>query len=46
MGHAGAIVSGAGESAAEKSEILRGCGVTVCERPSELGVTVAGALGR
>ncbi len=45
MGHAGAIVSGVGESAAEKAEILRGCGVTVCERPSELGEAMAGVLG-
>ncbi|WP_070989698.1 succinate--CoA ligase subunit alpha [Halofilum ochraceum] len=46
MGHAGAIVSGVGESAAEKAEILRGCGVTVCERPSDLGESMAGVLGR
>ncbi|MDZ7788175.1 MAG: succinate--CoA ligase subunit alpha [Halofilum sp. (in: g-proteobacteria)] len=46
MGHAGAIVSGAGESAAEKAEILRGCGVTVCERPSDLGEAMAGVLQR
>ncbi len=45
MGHAGAIVSGAGESAEEKAEILRGCGVTVCERPSELGHSMAQVLG-
>ena len=46
MGHAGAIVSGAGESATEKAEILRSCGVTVCERPSELGASMAQLLGR
>ncbi len=46
MGHAGAIVSGVGESALEKAEILRGCGVTVCERPSDLGAAMAGVLGR
>jgi malate-CoA ligase subunit alpha len=45
MGHAGAIVSGTGESAEEKAQILRGCGVTVCERPSELGTAMAGVLG-
>lgn len=45
MGHAGAIVSGAGESAAEKAEILRGCGITVVERPSELGNAMARVLG-
>ncbi len=45
MGHAGAIVSGVGESAAEKAEILRGCGITVVERPSELGNAMARVLG-
>jgi malate-CoA ligase subunit alpha len=45
MGHAGAIVSGTGESAEEKARILRDCGVTVCERPSELGTAMAGVLG-
>jgi len=46
MGHAGAIVSSAGESAAEKVEILKECGVTVVERPSEFGNTVAKILNR
>ena len=45
MGHAGAIVSGAGESAQEKAEILRDCGITVVERPSELGRAMAQRLG-
>jgi malate-CoA ligase subunit alpha len=45
MGHAGAIISGTGESAEEKARILRDCGVTVCERPSELGTAMAGVLG-
>jgi malate-CoA ligase subunit alpha len=44
MGHAGAIVSAVGESAEEKVDILRDCGVTVVERPSEFGSTVAQAL--
>ena len=34
MGHAGAIVSATGESAAEKVEILKDCGVTVVPNPS------------
>lgn len=46
MGHAGAIVAGAGESAAEKIEIMRECGVAVIERPSEFGVAVAALLDR
>ena len=46
MGHAGAIVSAFGESAAEKVEILQGCGVTIAPTPSEMGSTVAQVLGR
>ena len=43
-GHAGALVSAFGESAAEKVDILRDCGVTVVERPSALGSTIRQAL--
>jgi malate-CoA ligase subunit alpha len=46
MGHAGAIISGKGETAVEKAQILREAGVTVCERPSDLGMTMQTALGR
>ena len=45
MGHAVAIVSAFGESAAEKVEILRQAGVTVAPNPSEMGNTVAAVLG-
>ncbi|MXX98841.1 MAG: succinate--CoA ligase subunit alpha [Gammaproteobacteria bacterium] len=41
MGHAGAIVSGKGESAAEKVEILQAAGVAMAPNPSELGSTMA-----
>lgn len=44
MGHAGAIVSGKGESAAEKTEILKNAGVVIAPNPSELGATMAGVL--
>lgn len=44
MGHAGAIVSTVGESAQEKVEILRSCGVTVASHPSSMGETVARVL--
>lgn len=44
MGHAGAIVSSAGESAQEKVEILTSAGVTVAPDPSSLGITVANVL--
>ncbi|HEY9194385.1 MAG TPA: succinate--CoA ligase subunit alpha [Methyloversatilis sp.] len=44
MGHAGAIISAAGDSAAEKSEIMRSYGLTVAPSAGELGSTVAGVL--
>ena len=44
MGHAGAIVSGVGESAAEKVEILEAAGVTVAPNPSDMGSTMEKVL--
>ncbi len=44
MGHAGAIISAFGESAAEKVEILGSAGVTVAENPSDIGQTVASVM--
>jgi malate-CoA ligase subunit alpha len=44
MGHAGAIISAFGESAAEKVEILQECGVTIVPTPADFGPTVAGVL--
>ena len=41
MGHAGAIVSAYGESALEKVEILKDCGITISKNPSLMGETVA-----
>jgi len=46
MGHAGAIISAFGESAAEKLEILQECGVTIVPSPSEFGETVKGVLDK
>ena len=46
MGHAGAIISSAGESAAEKVAMLRELGVTICPTPSAMGETVAKVLAR
>ena len=46
MGHAGAIISAFGESAAEKVEILQECGVTVVPSPSEFGETVKAVLAK
>ena len=44
MGHAGAIVSAFGESASEKSEILRLAGAIIAPNPSSFGSTVASLL--
>jgi succinyl-CoA synthetase alpha subunit len=46
MGHAGAIVSGADESAKAKKDIMRECGLHVCDSPADIGITVAKALGK
>jgi malate-CoA ligase subunit alpha len=46
MGHAGAIISAFGDTAAEKAEIMRSAGLTVAPSPSELGATVAAALAK
>jgi succinyl-CoA synthetase alpha subunit len=44
MGHAGAIVSGADESAAAKKAIMKACGLHVVDSPAEIGITVKKAL--
>lgn len=46
MGHAGAIISAFGDSAAEKAEIMRSSGLTVAPSPAELGTTMHTALTR
>jgi malate-CoA ligase subunit alpha len=46
MGHAGAIISAFGDSAAEKAEIMRSSGLAVAPSPAELGSTVAQTLAR
>lgn len=45
MGHAGAIIGGADDTAQAKIDALRTCGVTVSESPADLGRTMAEALG-
>ena len=45
MGHAGAIISGADESAAATMKVLRACGVHVAESPAEIGAMIADHLG-
>jgi malate-CoA ligase subunit alpha len=46
MGHAGAIISSAGESAAEKVEMLQDLGVTIAPTPSAMGETIAKVLAK
>lgn len=46
MGHAGAIISSSGESAAEKVEMLTSLGVTIAPTPSAMGETVAKILAK
>ena len=46
MGHAGAIISAQGDSAAEKAEIMKSYGLTVAPSAGELGSTVATVLAR
>jgi succinyl-CoA synthetase alpha subunit len=44
MGHAGAIVGGANDTAAAKMAVMRECGIHVVESPAFLGKTMAEAL--
>ena len=46
MGHAGAIVGGAEDTAAAKKAILRDCGITVVDSPADLGTAMAKLLGK
>ncbi|GBQ20428.1 succinyl-CoA synthetase subunit alpha [Acetobacter estunensis NRIC 0472] len=45
MGHAGAVISGGGDTAAAKIEVLRSAGVHIAPTPAELGTTLRAALG-
>jgi succinyl-CoA synthetase alpha subunit len=40
MGHAGAIVGGAEDTAQAKKKILAECGIAVAETPSEMASTL------
>ena len=44
MGHAGAIVGGAEDTAAAKMKIMRECGITVVDSPAVIGTTMAEVL--
>jgi succinyl-CoA synthetase alpha subunit len=41
MGHAGAIIGGADDTAAAKMKIMAECGITVIQTPAEIGATMA-----
>lgn len=45
MGHAGAIVGGADDTAAAKMQIMRECGISVADSPADIGKTMAIAMG-
>ncbi len=44
MGHAGAIVGGADDTAQAKKKILRECGIIVVDSPADIGKAMAAAL--
>ena len=46
MGHAGAIIGGAEDTAAAKMKIMRECGIYVVESPALIGETMLKALGK
>ena len=46
MGHAGAIVGGAADTAAAKMEIMKACGIYVVESPADIGSKIAELLNK
>ena len=44
MGHAGAIIGGAEDTAAAKMKIMEECGITVVATPADIGITMAAVL--
>jgi len=46
MGHAGAIVGGADDTAAAKMKIMQECGIHVVQSPADIGKTMAGVMKR
>ena len=46
MGHAGAIVGGADDTAAAKMKIMGECGIHVCASPADIGATMAKLMGK
>jgi succinyl-CoA synthetase alpha subunit len=46
MGHAGAIVGGADDTAEAKKRILAECGIAVSETPADMAITLLRAMGK
>src|SRR6201746_2494326 len=46
MGHAGAIVGGADDTASAKMKIMRECGIRVVESPAEIGAAMAEEIAK
>jgi succinyl-CoA synthetase alpha subunit len=46
MGHAGAIIGGANDTAAAKMKIMTECGLHVVDSPADIGATMLRALGK
>jgi succinyl-CoA synthetase alpha subunit len=44
MGHAGAIIGGADDTAAAKMKIMAECGIEVVQSPADIGATMARVL--
>ena len=44
MGHAGAIIGGADDTAEAKMKIMAACGIHVCASPADIGKTMVAAL--
>jgi succinyl-CoA synthetase alpha subunit len=46
MGHAGALISGAEDTAPAKMKTMRECGITVCESPADIATTLDRGYGK
>jgi succinyl-CoA synthetase alpha subunit len=46
MGHAGAIVGGAEDTAAAKMKIMEECGIHVVASPADIGKTIASVIAQ
>ena len=46
MGHAGAIIGGADDTAEAKMKIMRECGITVVSSPADIGKSMAEVIGK